>query len=202
MGGQACILRGAAEFSRDIDLAVAVSPGNLDRLRAALEDLKAEPIFFPPLSAAALSRGHACHFRCGAPGVQGLRIDLMAVMRGLEAFELLWRRRELIPLPGVGSVATMSVMDLVMAKKTQRDKDWPMLRRLVEADIASAREPSLSRRRFWLMECRTPELLCALVRRYPGLARRLANRRRALRAALGGNLAKLAGHLRECATIK
>ncbi len=36
MGGQACILYGAAEFSRDIDLAVAVSPGNLARLRAAL----------------------------------------------------------------------------------------------------------------------------------------------------------------------
>lgn len=31
MGGQACILYGAAEFSRDIDFAVAVSAGMLAR---------------------------------------------------------------------------------------------------------------------------------------------------------------------------
>jgi hypothetical protein len=34
MGGQACILHGAAEFSRDTDLAVLASPANLRRLRA------------------------------------------------------------------------------------------------------------------------------------------------------------------------
>jgi hypothetical protein len=44
MGGQACILYGAAEFTRDVDFAVAVGPGNLDRLRAALDELEAEPV--------------------------------------------------------------------------------------------------------------------------------------------------------------
>jgi len=38
MGGQACIAYGAAEFSRDVDLAVLCSPGNLTRLRRALEE--------------------------------------------------------------------------------------------------------------------------------------------------------------------
>jgi len=33
MGGQACILYGAAEFSRDIDLAVDAGARNLERLR-------------------------------------------------------------------------------------------------------------------------------------------------------------------------
>jgi len=33
IGGQACILYGAAEFSRDIDLAVMVSAQNLENLR-------------------------------------------------------------------------------------------------------------------------------------------------------------------------
>ena len=33
MGGQACILYGAAEFTRDVDFAVAVGPENLDRLK-------------------------------------------------------------------------------------------------------------------------------------------------------------------------
>ncbi|MFH1760813.1 MAG: hypothetical protein ABIA63_06900 [bacterium] len=36
MGGQACILYGAAEFSRDIDLAVLVSPKNLHQLKTDL----------------------------------------------------------------------------------------------------------------------------------------------------------------------
>ena len=40
MGGQACILYGAAEFSRDIDIAVAIDPKNLLRLRSALAELE------------------------------------------------------------------------------------------------------------------------------------------------------------------
>jgi len=44
MGGQACILYGAAEFSRDTDLAVLASPANLERLREALHELRAEVI--------------------------------------------------------------------------------------------------------------------------------------------------------------
>ena len=44
MGGQACILYGAAEFSRDTDLAVLASPANLNRLRTALDDLQADVI--------------------------------------------------------------------------------------------------------------------------------------------------------------
>jgi len=34
MGGQACVLYGAAEFSRDLDLALLPDPANLDRLAA------------------------------------------------------------------------------------------------------------------------------------------------------------------------
>jgi hypothetical protein len=50
MGGQACVLYGAAEFSRDIDLALLPSPGNLDRVQSALDDLEAEVIAVPPFS--------------------------------------------------------------------------------------------------------------------------------------------------------
>ena len=78
MGGQACILYGAAEFSRDVDVAVAVDPGNLARLRAALTELGAEKVYFPRLTAAVLRRGHACHFRCHGPGLSGVRLDVMA----------------------------------------------------------------------------------------------------------------------------
>ena len=35
MGGQACVLYGAAEFSRDADFAVLASPENLERIRGS-----------------------------------------------------------------------------------------------------------------------------------------------------------------------
>lgn len=195
MGGQACILYGAAEFTRDVDFAVAVDPANLGRLRAALDELEAEPVFFPPLSAAVLRRGHACHFRCGALGLHGLRIDVMSRMRGVDPFPKLWARREEVALPGVGRLAVLSLPDLVKAKKTQRDKDWPMVRRLIEADVAHApsRIPR-ARLRFWLQEARSYELLRDLARRHPELARRV--RRPALRAAMEGDADRAAGLLR------
>ncbi len=34
MGGQACVLYGAAEFSRDTDLLILADPANLERLKA------------------------------------------------------------------------------------------------------------------------------------------------------------------------
>ena len=49
MGGQACVFYGAAEFSRDTDIAVLADPANLDRLAIALADLQAECIAVPPL---------------------------------------------------------------------------------------------------------------------------------------------------------
>jgi hypothetical protein len=45
MGGQACVFYGAAEFSRNADLVIVADSENLDRLRAALGELKATRIF-------------------------------------------------------------------------------------------------------------------------------------------------------------
>ena len=61
MGGQACVLCGAAEFSRDTDLAILASPVNLARLKQALSDLRAHVIAVPPFEARHLRRGHAVH---------------------------------------------------------------------------------------------------------------------------------------------
>lgn len=49
MGGQACVLYGGAEFSRDTNLAIRSSEENLVRLREALRELQAETIAVPPL---------------------------------------------------------------------------------------------------------------------------------------------------------
>jgi glutaminyl-tRNA synthetase len=58
--------------------------------------------------------------------------------------------------------------DLVRAKKTQRDKDWPMIRRLVEAHYAAHRaDPTPEQVSFWLREGRTPSLLVEVAATYP-----------------------------------
>jgi hypothetical protein len=188
IGGQACILYGAAEFSRDIDIAIMVSSENIDNLKSALRELEAERIFFPDLCEDVLLRGHACHFRCQREDVKGLRIDIIGVMRGLDSFSELWNRREEIDLPEVGKIAVISLSDLVRSKKTQRDKDWPMNRRLIEADIYNAsNDPAEDKIRFWLTECRTPELLVSLAAKYPEIASTMTINRSLLRSAIEGN---------------
>ena len=77
MGEQACVFYGAAEFSRDTDLAVLADAANLVRLRAALAELKAEPIAVPPCTLAFLKRGHGSHFRCHHPEAMRMRVDVM-----------------------------------------------------------------------------------------------------------------------------
>jgi hypothetical protein len=87
----------------------------------------------------------------------------------------------------------MGLPDLVTAKKTQRDKDWPMVRRLMEAHYFEHRaKPSLPRIRFWLRELRTPELLVEVARRWPAERSRLARRRRLLRLVDQGEKARAA----------
>jgi len=48
MGGQACILYGGAEFSRDTDLALLADRANIDRMTGALLDLHATILAVPP----------------------------------------------------------------------------------------------------------------------------------------------------------
>lgn len=167
MGGQACVFYGAAEFSRDTDVALLASPENLERLRRALEELDAEVIAVPPLEMMYLERGHAVHFRCHHPDVKGMRLDVMSKMRGVADFPVLWDRRTTAELDG-GAIDLLALQDLIIAKKTQRDKDWPMIRRLVEAHYLNHEaDPNADRILFWLSECRTPKLLRELGRRFP-----------------------------------
>ena len=189
MRGQACVLYGAAEFSRDMDVTVLASPDNLDRLRTALDELQAQVIAIPPFAADYLERGHAVHFRCAASGTDGIRVDVMSRMRGVAPFETLWERRTTMALGGKVEVALLSLPDLVAAKKTQRDKDWPMIRRLVEANYAAFHDdPTPARIRFWLDELRTPELLVEVAARFPDDAAHAASRREAIAHARSGDL--------------
>ena len=198
MGGQACVFYGAAEFSRDIDFAILADSANLARLRGALADLQAEAIAVPPFQARFLARGHAIHFRCEHPEASQLRIDIMSKMRGVDSFAQLWKRRTVIELSDATMCDLLSLPDLVQAKKTQRDKDWPMLRRLVEAHYFENREqttPTLAH--FWLRELRTPNLLIALAKAHPTIAKRLLKGRLLLTHAIEGDADALADALQK-----
>ena len=192
MGGQACVLYGAAEFSRDTDLAILADAGNLDRLRNALADLQAEVIAVPPLRLNYLRRGHAVHFRCQHPEAFRMRIDVMSQMRGVDPFPKLWVRRTTLTLPDGLACHLLSLPDLVQTKKTQRDKDWPMLRRLLEAHYFQNREnPTSAQVRFWFLELRTPELLIEVAQNRERACRRLVSNRPLLIHALSGKLGDL-----------
>jgi hypothetical protein len=197
MGGQACVFYGAAEFSRDLDLFILAESANLERLKEALSDLEAEPIAVPELTEAHLRRGHAVHFRCHRSDVEKLRIDLMAHLRGGPSFEDLWDRRTTIEVEGE-PIDILALEDLVAAKKTQRDKDWPMISRLVERSWFSSKDqPSDKQIEFWLRELRTPELLLEIAELHPKAARSVAPLRPAIAAALGASAPAVEDALKE-----
>ena len=110
----------------------------------------------------------------------GMRIDVMTKMRGVDSFPKLWDRRTTLSIDD-RTIELMSLPDLVQAKKTQRDKDWPMVRRLVEVNYFANREnPTREQVRFWFLELRTPELLIELVEERGGISTQLSRKRRLL----------------------
>ena len=125
MGGQACVFFGAADFSRDTDLAVAADAANLARLRCALADLQAEVIAVPPFEQKYLRRGHAINFRCQHPEALRMRVDMMSKMRGVDLFPKLWKRRTTLELPDGTRCDLLSLPDLVQAKKNSATRTGP-----------------------------------------------------------------------------
>jgi len=175
MGGQACVFYGAAEFSRDCDIAIVCDPENLDRLQSALNELQAQCIAVPAFEPEYLERGHAVHFRCSHPEATRMRIDVMSKMRGVSQFSDLWQRRTTLDDELNTRIELMGLADLVQAKKTQRDKDWPMIRRLVESNYAThCPTPTDEHLRFWMKQSRTPGMLIALVAEHPELTQKIA----------------------------
>jgi hypothetical protein len=110
----------------------------------------------------------------------------------VDSFWNLWKRRTTLQMPDGVKCDLLSLSDLVQAKKTQRDKDWPMIRRLVEAHyFQNQTKPKPAQIRFWFHELRTAELLVELARRYPAIGRRLAQERPLLAYVHGGEPAVL-----------
>jgi hypothetical protein len=183
------VFYGAAQVSKDIDFLVLAEPDNFVRLQSALATLQADRIAVPPFDPAALARGHAVHFRCRAPGVEGLRVDVMTRLRAMPEFVSLWGRRTML-VDGDGvEYHLLCIPDLVQAKKTQRSKDWPVIELLVTIHYREHTHAVTDERvDFWLREARTPELLVELCRLFPTRAAELAADRPLIRLARGPSL--------------
>lgn len=192
MGGQACVFYGAAQFSKDIDFLILADQENYDGLHRALEDLQARIIAVPPFSSEVLARGHAVHFRCSAAGVEGLRVDVMVKLRDFDGFHELWERRTTLTEDGGSQFHLLSIPDLVNAKKTQREKDWPVIEALVEAHYKATKEnPTPERLEFWFLESRSPDRLVNLCAEHPTGVAAFAAKRPLLELASRKNLAAL-----------
>lgn len=167
-GGQACVFYGVAELSFSVDLAVAVADDeSWTHLESALQELDAVLIGLPPLERVFLERGHRVSLRCQHPECANFYLHLRETWRGAEAFPRLWEKRtnatveeedfELLALP-----------DLIGAYKTNSDKNWSVIRRLVEAHFFDFQtEPTPQRIQFWQEEARTPAILLAVARQFP-----------------------------------
>jgi hypothetical protein len=177
MSGQACVFYGAAEFSRNTDLAILADDPNLSRFKTALVALQAELIAVSNFDPAHLHTGHSLHFRCHHPEALRMRVDVMPKMRGVDPFPDLWERRTTLQTPSGTLCDLLSLPDLVLAKKTQRDKDWPMIRRLVEAHyFENKTAPNSDQIDFWFRELRTPGLRIDRARIWPRGAKGMAEK--------------------------
>ena len=139
-----------------------------------------------------------CISAAGARTPPGCALNVMSVMRGVAPFAELWQRRTTLDDDAGMRIELLSLPDLVSAKKTQRDKDWPMLRRLVEAHYFGNREhPRPAQITFWLRESRTVSMLLDLARHDRSTVTALVEERPLLSLALEGNEAGLATALTE-----
>jgi hypothetical protein len=116
----------------------------------------------------------------------------MTKMRGCGDFESLWEQRTTIQDADGFVYELLGIEDLVMAKKTQRDKDWPMIRRLVDSHYdQNQHDPTEDRVRFWLRESRTPEVLIRVAAEHPKLLREMTKTRPLLAETLGASRSAL-----------
>lgn len=191
MGGQACILYGAGEFSRDLDVVLAARPEGFERLCASAEALRATPIAVPPLRLDLLERGHVVHLRCERADTAGLRLDVTTRPPRIGDPSALWDRAAEVATPDGERLPVLGLADLVATKKTQRDKDWAIIGALIDADIARHPGAGTAQRRLWLQEARDADVLLSLVVSDPALAAEVAAERSAVRAALAGNREQL-----------
>lgn len=168
MGGQACVFYGVAELSFAVDLVIAFPTyESWIHLEGALHELYAAPVGLPPLKREFLEHGHSVSLRCLHPECADFYIHLRATWRGAEAFPALWERRTTASVEEE-EFELLALPDLIGTYKTNSDRDWSVIRRLVESHFLEFRTDSTPQRiQFWQEEARTPAILLAVARQFP-----------------------------------
>jgi hypothetical protein len=131
VSGQASILYGAATFSEDIDLWVEPSDANVKRCKEALRAVGARYYkLTPPFTGEFADRHHGFHFLLpDTPQVPATFLDIMGRPPRVEPFPNALGRARTFDTEW-GALRTISIVDLVELKKTQRPRDYPVISRL------------------------------------------------------------------------
>ena len=181
IGGQAAIIYGASQFTRDADFWVEPTARNVKALIKALDNLGARPRFLPPLDLRVLKKGHGVHFII--PQAEGaFYVDLLGRPPRVSCFAPAYRDAQTVRWYGL-RIRVLDIPRLVATKKTNRDQDYTSIKLLAgqvfeAARAASGRRPSVVR---WLIqESRIPAHLLVIAQKWKGgLAMALKSRREA-----------------------
>ena len=168
ISGQATVVYGAAEFTEDVDLWVDPGQSNLDLLLATLSSLNAEVGRLTPTVTEGLARaGHGFHFEVPESSGNVWSLDVMGQPPRVGAFGPALRAGEAL----VHTIPALRVVDparLVERKKTDRERDYPIIGALVERMAEQwEEEDAIDRDRMeWIcMEARSLPPLLRLVPR-------------------------------------
>jgi hypothetical protein len=186
LGGQAAVVYGASQFTRDADFWIEPNADNIRRLRGAMKALGARPRFLPPLELKWLAKGHGVHFSFLHAGRKYL-LDFLGKPPRVSGFAQAWRDATRIRWHGL-EIRVLDIPRLVRTKKTNRDKDYPAIQALVDSVFEEAfkmKRPSPRVLSFLVEESRSASQLKKILDRW-AVARKIAmkSRRIAVQLAL------------------
>jgi hypothetical protein len=169
IGGQAAIIYGASQFTRDADFWIEPTARNVKALRKALANLKAKPRFLPPLNLPVLKKGHGVHFIIPQAGGE-YYIDLLGKPPRVSSFTTAYKDARTVRWHGL-RIRVLDIPRLVATKKTNRDQDYTSIQLLAgqvfEAVKAGAKRQS-SVVRWLVQESRIPAHLLAIAQKWKG----------------------------------
>lgn len=141
ISGQASVLYGAATFSEDIDIWVAPTRRNLERLLHALAARRGRVHkLTPPLRLRFVRAGHGFHFKLPTRPVPTY-LDVMGAPPRVGSFAKSQRGARRMASDW-GTLPVVSIEDLVSLKKTRRLSDYEVISNLVQARLAEEARPT------------------------------------------------------------
>lgn len=169
IGGQAAIIYGASQITKDADFWVEPTRRNFAALEKALISLNARLRFLPPLDIKYLRKGHGIHFTIPEPEGD-YYIDILGKPPRVSGFPAAYKSAQIVKWHGF-VLRVLDIPRLVATKKTNREQDYASIQLLAEMVFNTVRNKPHLRKGVisWLLqESRTPEHLIEIVRKWKG----------------------------------